>query len=295
MNKTTGKPVSEQWFETYLKERQLTDFEYHPSVEDATKHPDYRVVVGGSEVFFEVTEFDTPTYMPNKVGAVDLSTIRTQIRKKIERERQHLKDLKGRMCAIVLADPHDSFRFLKQRFIIEAMLGALGLTMPYDGETGACDSSRMTSTFAPGGKMVRWKNGNPLEPQNTTISAVCVLGMVDEGARRLGIRIKQRIREAGQPLDDDAALAMLNEAESANADDSLYHLRVQIYENPCEPKAPLTEAFGTGPHDERFGVRDGRWQRVFVGDSLNDLEADERAAGIKPNGPFDLGLRTKGE
>lgn len=115
-----GKTDSEKLFEAYLNDRKLTDFKHHPDVEGTTKHPDYRVMVGDSEVFSEVAQFDTPIFMPNKIGTVDLSAIRKRIRKKIEAECQHLKALKGHMCGIVFADPYKQFRFLGPMFIIEA-------------------------------------------------------------------------------------------------------------------------------------------------------------------------------
>ncbi len=78
---------------------------------------------------------------------------------------------------------------------------------------------------------------------------------------------------------------MAREAEGTEADGSISHLRIVVYEN-LYAVVPLTEAFGTGPYDERFGVREGRLRRVFVGPSLEALEADERAVGVKRPGPL---------
>ena len=66
------------------------------------------------------------------------------------------------------------------------------------------------------------------------------------------------------------------------------HLHIQVYENQ-DAVTPLVEAFGTGPWDERFGVRHGHFRRVFAGSSLAALEADERVSGVESPDP--LGLR----
>ena len=74
---------------------------------------------------------------------------------------------------------------------------------------------------------------------------------------------------------------MAEEAKGTNADCSVRHLRIIVYENPFAA-VPFTKAFGTGPHDERFGIRDDRIRRVIVGKSLEALETEEHAAGVEP-------------
>ena len=138
--------------------------------------------------------------------------------------------------------------------------------------------------------MHRYKNGRPIQPQNTTISAICALDHFEEGSRRFHIRIEQWERKTGLTCSPETICSMAQDAERTEPDAWISHLRIVVYENPYAC-APLTEAFGTGQYDERFGFREGRLCRVFVGASLQALEADERAAGVKPDDSFGLGLR----
>ncbi len=280
------KTASELLFERYLRDRGLDDFDYEPEVEGTSKRPDYLVTLGESEVFFEVKEFKPPVNVPT-TGWFDLYS---SIRSKIAEAQKQLRPLKGRMCAVVFANPHNAFVFLKPMSIYGAMLGNLGLTMPANPATGSLDVSRAVQAFLSGGKMHRHKNGRAIAPQNTTMSAICVLEALGEGSRRFGIRIAQWEHETGEMCSPERIWNLAREAEGTEADGSISHLRIVVYEN-LYAVAPLTEAFGTGPYDERFGVREGHLRRVFVGPSLEALEADERAVGVKPPDLFGLGLR----
>jgi len=265
------RTASELLFEEYLRDRELS-CEYEPEIEGTTKRPDYQVSMGGAAAFFEVKEFE-PQNTP-QVGSFDPYP---RIRSKINEARKKFKNFTDRMCVLVLANPrHAALVLLEPLFVFCAMLGDLGWTMPFDPETGGLDDSRMTQTFLSGGRMVRYKNGQAIAPQNTTISAVCVLGHVAEGSRRLEILRARRERETGRPL---APQQLLRESVGTAADPSIRRLRVVVCENPYAA-TPLTHSFGRGPHDERFGLRDGRLCRLFVGSALETLEANEREAGI---------------
>jgi hypothetical protein len=192
------------------------------------------------------------------------------------------------MCGIVLADPHSPFVLLEPMDIYGAILGNLGITMPFDAETGTFDSERATQAFLSGGKMIWYKQEQAIAPQNTTISAICVLGAIEEDSRRFAIRVAELKREAGQSGTLERILETALETHGSGVDASLYHIRIQVYENPYAV-APFVEGFGTGPWDERFGVRNDRLLRVFAGSSLAALEVDELASGVERPDP--LGLR----
>jgi hypothetical protein len=238
-----------------------------------------------SDLFFEVKEFASP----EEIRAGGSFDPYPPIRSKINEAQKQLRALKGQMCGIVLANPHGSFVFLEPMVIFGAMLGNVGITMPFDAKAGAYDSERITQTFLSGGKMIRYKNGQAVDSQNTTISAVCVLDAVAESSRRLAIRVAQLKRESGQSSTLVSLFEKALETQGAETKDSRHHLRIQVYENPYTV-APLVEAFGTGPWDERFGVRNGRFLRVFAGSLLAALEADELTAGVARSDP--LGLRS---
>ncbi len=283
-NVSQAKTASEALFETYLRDRGISDFEYEPEVLDSPKRPDYRVPVAGEGVFFEVKEFERAEVIPDS-GTFDPYP---PIREKINDAQKQLRALKGRMCSVVLANPHNAFVHLDEISIIGAMLGNLGFTMPFDPDTQAFDASRSTETFLGGGKMIRYKSGAPVAPQNTTISAICVLSTVREGLRRFRIRSAKWERETGEKRTCEKVRQMTLEARGTQADAAIHRLRLVIYENP-DAIAPLSKAFGMGPFDERFGVRESRLIRVFVGAGLQALEADERNAGVDDDDP--LGLR----
>jgi hypothetical protein len=283
MRQQQAKTSSEQLFETYLRDHGINDFEYEPGITGTERRPDYRVPAGGNDVFFEVKEFE-----PGEIiqGVVSFDPY-PPIREKINYAQKQLKTLKGKMCAIVLANPHGAFVHLDGMIVFGAMLGNMGITMPFDPKTKSFDDSRARSTFLEGGKMVRHKAGIKIAPQNTTISAICVLNTLAVGSRRLSIRIKKWEQETGQKRTFDQVWDMATEAQGTEADGSIYRLRLVTYENPYAV-APLTESFGNGPFDERFGVREGRVIRVFAGTELLKLEAEERAANAQNEDPFGL-------
>jgi hypothetical protein len=277
------KTASEQLFETYLVSHGFKEFDHEAEIAGATRRPDYRVRIVEAEIFFEVKEFEPPEEF-QEGGAYDPYA---PIRSKINEAQKQLRALKGQMCGIVLANPHGAFIDLESMAIYGAMLGNLGITMPYDEEADAYDFERATQTFLAGGKMIRYKHGQAIAPQNTTISAVCVLGTVAESSRRFAIRVANLMRETGQSDTLESIWETALEMQDTEADAALDPLRIQVYENPYAV-APLVETFGTGPWDERFGVRNGRFLRVFAGSSLMALEADEHASGVERPDPLGL-------
>src|SRR5262245_31372569 len=99
------KTTSEQLFETYLDGHGFKDCDYEPEIAGTTRHPDYRVRLVESEIFFEVKEFERSKESPTG-GSCDLYP---PIRSKINDAQKQLRALKGRMCGIVLANPHGAF------------------------------------------------------------------------------------------------------------------------------------------------------------------------------------------
>lgn len=274
-----SKTTSETLFETYLAERGFIDFEYEPEVEGTSKHPDYRVSVGASETFFEVKEFEHQEV--SQCGSFDPYPC---IRSKVNDAQKQLRALKGRMCSIVLANPYNNPLVLFDPIIIYGvMLGNLGVTIPVNLETWECDDAQAKWDFLSGGKMIRYKGDKAIASQNTTISAICVLGQFTEECRRDRI---QSEREIGRKLTDVERIGLeLLRITQGNA--PTYHVRIQVYENPYAI-APLTEAFGTGPYDERFRIENGQPHRVFAGHLLKALEEDELAAGVMQKDPHGI-------
>jgi len=223
---TSGKKrtESELLFERYLGERRLTDFEFEPALEGVSRSPDYRLCIGPHELFFEIKEFDvgekprSPWPDPTK-----------RIREKINEAQPQLRPLKGRMCALVLADPKRTLIPLDEETVYEAMLGDLAAIVPVEPDDN--DSPAPLGRM-PSGKMLRYDRGEPIGTQNTTIGAICVLGFAP------------RVTPTEQ-----------------------VGLRLAVYDNPYTI-APLLQTFPTGPFDERYGPRGDCLVRTFLGEGF---------------------------
>jgi hypothetical protein len=222
------RTASEQLFETYLHSHELNEFDYEPEIAGTTRRPDYRVRLTDSEILFEVKEFEPPKTIPAG-GSFDPYP---PIRSKIEKAREKFRALKGQMCGIVLANSYGSFVFLEPMVIFGAMLGNVGITMPFDAKADAYDFERTTQSFLSRGKMIRYKNGQAIAPQNTTISTVCVLDAVAEGLWRFKIRVAQLKRETEQCGTLVSILEKALETQGTETNDSRHHLRIQVYGNP---------------------------------------------------------------
>ena len=270
----TKKTVSEQLFEDYLRIHGLDDFTYEPELPGTTRHPDYLVPIDGEKAFFEVKEFETPAPAA-RVGSFDPYP---PVRNKIHKAKEKFRGLTGKMCSLVVANPHNAFVFLEPTFIFGAMLGNVGMTMPFDAATGSFDGSRAKNTFLSGGKMICYVSGEPHTAQNTTISAICVVRLFSETSRRARIRMVRERHNTGRALSPEQIANVVQEVEETNAWTAQVP-RIVVCENPYAA-APLSSSFGTGPYDERFGIREDRLHRVHVGSLLKALEVEEQAAGV---------------
>ncbi|MFZ5877545.1 MAG: hypothetical protein ACOYXU_14255 [Nitrospirota bacterium] len=270
------KTASEELFETYLKNHGCNNFEYEPEIVGTAKRPDYRIQFAATNAFFEIKEFE-PGELPMGAGSFDPYPT---IREKINAAHKQLRAVKKKPCALVLSNPHNAFVHLDRMIILGAMLGRVGISIPYNPAIRCLDATQTSQTFLDGGKMVRYRNSKPFAPQNTTISAICVLGFFNPASRQLGIQIKRWEQQSGKKRTLEKVWEMAIEAENSATPKLVPHLRLVVYENPYAA-TPLCEAFGTGPYDERFGFRDGQLTRIFVGPELVAIEKEEEAVGIR--------------
>jgi hypothetical protein len=98
-------------------------------------------------------------------------------------------------------------------------------------------------------------------------------------------------RAGGRDLSFEEIYNLQQSLKGTEADSSIQHLRMVIYENPHSVRQ-LTSAFGSGPWDERIGAVDGQYlARTFVGAKLTLLENEEHAAGIKHEDPMGFRIR----
>jgi hypothetical protein len=151
------------------------------------------------------------------------------------------------------------------------MLGNLGFSVPIHLPGGPAPVDHaIRHVFTSGGKMIRESKGVPVEPQNTTISAILVLCRVPVGGRLFWADVRKREADRGKPFDIEQIFTELELAAGTDRDLGRKQLRVVVHENPYA-RIPLHPDLFRGPYDERYGGLDGRIQRLFQGAALAAL------------------------
>src|SRR5882724_11953958 len=200
---TRLKTESERLFETYLQTSGHLEFEFEPELSEGSARPDFVLdaSIEGSplRILFEVKEFQpTPADFQLGGGAYDPYGA---IRDKIQEGRRKFREYKQYACGLVLYNAGKPLVDLRWEFIYGAMLGNLGYSIPFDTAKGILvGKPSLTPVFTHGGEMHREKDSVPIEPQNTTISAIVVLGLLPVGKRRLEIEAVKKARELGREL-----------------------------------------------------------------------------------------------
>lgn len=171
------KTESERLFQTYLEASGHLEFEFEPDLVDASTRPDFilKAEIDGvlNTILFEVREFQ-PTITDFRLGGGWYDPY-SAIREKIQAGRRKFQGLTGSPCTLVLYNAGKPLVDLRWEFIYGAMLGNLGYSIPFDPSGGGLvDKPVLTPTFTNGGEMHREKNGQIIEPQNRTISAIVV-------------------------------------------------------------------------------------------------------------------------
>lgn len=277
-NSKPAKTESELLFEEYLRSHALGYFEFEPEIPETRARPDYRLLVHGEPIFFEVKEFrpDPALFTAGKGGGYDPYV---RIREKIHAARKKFKDLEKVLCCLVLYNcGHPLVDLVSWEIMYGAMLGNLGFQFPVNTMTGVGDPNKMTPVFDGGGEMLHSRNGAPSEPQNTKISAVIALEHLDLGMRRLSIYIDKIKAESGGELSFQQIHEIAIDSQGTEHDPSLHQLRAIVYENPFALKR-LSEELFRGEYDERYGPRDGKLPRLFAGRGILELEAEEAHSG----------------
>jgi hypothetical protein len=262
------KTKSELLFEGYIRVHGYTA-EYEKPVPGTEKRPDYCMRFDGADILFEVKEFvATERDFRAGFGGFDPYPV---LREKIEAARKKFRDLETHCCSLVLHNVNKPLVLLDWQFIYGAMLGNLGFSVPLDlpGRPRSEDAA-VTQIFMSGGKMIRERRGVPVEPQNTTISAIVVLGRVPVGERLWLAEVRSREAAIGRKFTFEETWASAEQAAGKETDLRRRQLRVVVHENPYA-RIPFPANLFCGPYDERYGGRDGRIQRVFRGRALSAL------------------------
>ena len=185
-----NRNASELLFEEYLTEHGHRTWTHEPFVQGKMKKLDYRLEHDNAVLFFEVKEFNAPP-LPLEVGTFEPYG---PIRAKINQATRQFKEYKEYPCSLVLANPKSAFVQLAYPWVIfGAMLGDLGFRVPVGPNA---DPNAPTKTvFLGGGKMIDQKRRRP---QNTTVSAIIVVGTFPLREKNIQVAIKNRQAELGR-------------------------------------------------------------------------------------------------
>jgi hypothetical protein len=255
------KTESEILFEEYLTTHGHSDWTHEPPTEGKRKNPDYRLRLDNESLIFEVKEFDGPMPPPG----FSAYNPYVAIREKINQAAKQLREYKAFSCSVVLANPKSAFVHLGDPWaIFGAMLGNLG----YQFQLGVSSDEKhsIEHVFTSGGKMM---NDKRMEPQNTTVSSVIVLGRYPLRQNRIRIAILNRQLELGRGTTLEENLTFY-EAIPDTVD--LRPVSVVVYENPFA-RIPLRRDLFCGPFDERWGADVDFMRRVFVGSEVAGIES----------------------
>ena len=263
------KNKSEILFEAYLRSQGYTDCAFEPEIQGTSRRPDYRLSWSGQDILVEVKEFRAEADdFGRGFGFFDPYP---PLREKIDAARVKFKGLKQYCCCLVLYNRDKPLVRLDWRHVYGAMLGSLGFSVPiHVPERPAPEDDAINSIFMSGGKLHREHQGVAVAPQNQTISAVLVLGRVPVGNRLFHADLREREVRQGRKFALEERLRELEASQGTARDARRWPLRVVVHENPYARVLLPAELF-RGPHDERYGGRDGRIQRLFQGDEIARL------------------------
>jgi hypothetical protein len=264
----TSKNESERLFEAYLNARGYADWEFEPEAEGKAQRPDYRLRFDDEQLFFEVKELRHDPKKP--IPRLAQSDPYAAIRGKIGAARKKYKDFENCCCSLVLYNVDAPLDINKPMFVIGAMLGDFGVQFGFDPRAGRLVGDPSWA-FLKRGKMVDERR---LHTWNTTISAIVVLEKFPLGLRRLRLEKDRMKKEVGRLLTGEEFDSLV-EAQRAKGIEPLENvLRAVVYENPYA-RVRLARQVFVGPFDERYGVDADSMTRVFAGDEIQGLEAEE--------------------
>ncbi|MCH8853487.1 MAG: nucleotidyltransferase domain-containing protein, partial [Planctomycetes bacterium] len=261
--------ASELLFQEYLQQLGI-DADFEPKIQGIRSRIDFRLASNGTDIFCELKELHEKR--PHPGGATSFDPY-SGLRKQIHEGRKKFKEYKEHCCVLVVHNIDDwQFRDHPQ-IVYGAMLGNLGLQIPYDPQKGAL-LNRGKQAFFDGGKMIDYRHG---KAQNTTIRAIAVLTQFTIPNPQFEVEFQDRIDRLRQKLKGEPAPTLCIETRMAMYDTLSPTLgespRLAVFENPlADPELP-PDVF-RGPFDlrYRYDLASGRIERVFVGEKLSAIE-----------------------
>ncbi|MBL8878495.1 MAG: nucleotidyltransferase domain-containing protein [Phycisphaerales bacterium] len=276
---------SELLFQGYLEQLgigYLFEDEYARELPNRKKRPDYLVDPLATRILCEVKELCARRVRPHRIERSNPNPY-AGIRKEINEAQKQFREYKDHCCVLVLHNIDDwEFKYRPWAFF-GAMLGDVGMTMPFSVATSRVDMTRSVNTFLHNGKMAdQWKG----YVQNTTFSAIVVLDTVrvpnaeyvrlyHERAQALRSTLG---REPTLPECGDIQFDLWEAGVRRSAGNSP---RVGVFENP-HARIALPESLFHGEYDERyqFNLSTGKIDRVFAGRGLREIERLDGAADL---------------
>ena len=159
------------------------------------------------------------------------------------------------------------------------MFGTPAYNVPFNPVTGELDYQSAHPVLNPArAKMVRSKDGQPIAPQNRTISAIAVLEQMEIGRRRFGIEVERLKGGREGTLGIEEFWRLVQNARGTERDVSLRQLRVVLCENPFGRIPSFPREIFSGPYDEIYGQDEtagNRVTRIFAGEQIKQLESQE--------------------
>ncbi len=275
--KPSGRTVSEVLFEKYLEAQGVPGVPHEASVAGKARHPDYIFEWNGVPLVCEVKELHEKRPMP--AGGADTDPY-SSVREKINQASKQFQEYKDSPCVLVLYNVDDWEFDSWPPYLFGAMLGDLGLQIPFDLDACRALIDDAQSAFLGRGKMV---DPRRKLPQNTTISAIAVLSEIGIRNPEFWQEHRERVAaleaEIGQEVSAEQYFQIGWDVASGGIQTSLGQApRVVVTENPLA-RLRLPEEVFRGPYDERHRFRPelGRIERVYAGDRLVEMERESHA------------------
>lgn len=252
-----GRTIGESQFEKYLDSIKYS-YAFEKEFPGKLKRPDYTVTKNRVVVVCDVKDFSP--LLPRSRGIQQIE-LYSRIRQRIDDGRKKFREFKEFPCCVVLQNNENRFVLSeKPEIVLGAMYGDVTFRVPvYIGQGPPHNQPPPPGqwAFSGRGKMIR-----PNDVQNTTISALLTIRLVQVGLNRL----KKIWKEfPGIAIAESKAVAT-ERFLGFDADET--RLGVIVWENAVA-RTPLPRDFFNGPFDERWGVEGDQQTITFRGEGLD--------------------------
>jgi hypothetical protein len=247
----------EQLFTSYLEQHGIP-YRFEHLEKGKSRPPDFTIDhADKGEILCEVKDIRTP--FPERIGPSAFDPYKP-IRSHIDAGRKKFKEYKNRLCILVLYGGNGFVDLSRPDFMLGAMYGDSGWTLPFNPDLGRFDSSRMERQFLRGrGKMVQTSGLS-----NTRMSALLTLHKYNVAGMRQKRFIEQNDGRSRAHRIDDVLRGTVNFADEAR-------IGVTVWENAVAVNKLPRNLF-RGAMDDWWTV-DAEYQtRSFVGCQLGELE-----------------------